>query len=156
MQKPILLVEDDPTDVLFMELALKKAGVDVPLQIAPDGREALNYLRLAMQSGPDKANPLPKLVLLDLRLPQLPGHEVLRWVRQQPKCAKIPVIVLTSSNAATDIETAYQLGASSYIVKPSNPGELVEIAKLIRDYWLHGKTPPAEADRFTVRPPVGT
>jgi len=95
-------------------------------------------------------------VLLDLRLPQLPGHEVLRWVRQQPKCAKIPVIVLTSSNVESDVEKAYQLGANSYIVKPSNPMELVEIAKLIRDYWLHGKTPPAEADRFTLRAPVGT
>jgi|KBSSwiStaDraftv2_1062776.scaffolds.fasta_scaffold1333105_1 CheY-like chemotaxis protein len=155
MKKPILLVEDDPNDVLFMQIALEAVGIDVPLEVAVNGKQALDYLGLAMQPSAGQTKALPSLILLDLRLPQVPGHEVLQWVRQQPSCAKLPVIVLTSSNAETDIELAYQHGANSYIVKPVNPVELSEIAKLIRDYWLRGKQPPPEVDRYTQRAPIG-
>ena len=153
MKNPILLVEDDPNDVLFMQIALKNAGVETPLHIASDGRKALDYLHLAMQSTDLEAHPLPSMILLDLRLPQLTGDEVLRWIREQPSGRDLPVIILTSSNAETDIEKAYQLGANSYMVKPVNPAELKEIAKLIRDYWLTGKQTQAEVDHFSLPVP---
>ena len=148
MAKPILLVEDDQNDVLFMQMALESAGIDAPLEIAPDGQRALDYLREALRPA-EKGQPPPSVMICDLRLPRVPGDELLKWVRQQPAYVNLPVIVLTSSNAETDVERAYRHGASSYIIKPANPVELNKIAALIRDYWVHGEKPPGAVDQYT-------
>src|SRR6185503_7472692 len=107
-----------------------------------------------------QAYPDPSLVLLDLRIPKIPGLEVLKWIRKQPALKKIPVLVLTSSDAKRDIEDAYRLGANSYFVKPINPGDLLEIVEHIRDYWLKPsrKKPevPDSLSRFLKRPMVET
>src|SRR6185369_12007224 len=83
-----------------------------------------------------QAYPLPALILLDLRLPKIPGLDVLKWIRQQPVFEPLPVVILTSSEADTDIETAYRLGAHSYFVKPVNPSDLVKIVQYILRRWL--------------------
>lgn len=134
--KPILLVEDDANDVLFLEHAFAKAGVQPPVHRAACGQEAIDYLSGAGGFADREKYPLPALILLDLNLPRKTGLEVLSWMRAQPGLSGILVIVLTSSRAETDIAGAYSLHANSYIVKPSRPQELVEFAGLLRDYWL--------------------
>jgi len=154
---PILQVEDDENDVMFLELAMETAGCKIPIQVATDGRQALDYLSGSGDFADPQPHPEPSLVLLDLRLPKVPGLDVLKWIRRQPKLKTVPVIVLTSSEATRDIEDAYQLGADSYIVKPVNPGDLVEIVKYICDTWFNGsrKKPaiPERLNRFIKRPP---
>ena len=120
----LLLVEDNPDDVFIMTRALKKAGLDLPVFIASDGKEALDYLR---GTGPfaDRARyPLPSLVLLDLKLPYLNGFEVLEWIRDHPLFHDLQVIVLTSSGEDRDQRRAQELGVSAYLIKPPKPDVL--------------------------------
>jgi CheY-like chemotaxis protein len=140
MARAIMLIEDNEDDLFFMKLAMNKAGIQNPLYMASDGQEAMELLReVADGTG---ARTIPCLILLDLKLPKVPGHEVLKWIREQPSLKTIPVIVLTASRDDRDIETAYQLGANSYFAKPSETDALVEIVKLLRDYWLKHCIPP--------------
>src|SRR5437763_14960 len=110
MPQPILQIEDDENDVLFLRIAMENAGVSHPLQVAKDGRQAIEYLSGTGKFSDRGSFPLPCLVLMDLKLPRLSGHEVLKWIRNQPNFRTLPVLVFTSSNADSDIETAYQLG----------------------------------------------
>jgi CheY-like chemotaxis protein len=142
--KTILQVEDEEHDVMFLRYALQQAHVNNPLAVVRDGREAMEYLKGEGKFGDRQAYPLPALVLLDLRLPGLPGLEVLRWMREQPDFAKLPVLVFSSSDQDADVDGAYRLGANGYIVKPSAPGQLVEIMRLVKKYWLEKDGPPAE------------
>jgi DNA-binding response OmpR family regulator len=139
---PILQVEDEEHDVIFLQYALERAQVKNPLAVVRDGREAIAYLRGEGRFADRQDYPLPGLVLLDLRLPW-PGLEVLRWTRAQPEFAKLPVLVLSSSDQDADVDAAYRLGANGYIVKPSAPGQLVEIVRRIKKYWLEKEGPPA-------------
>jgi CheY-like chemotaxis protein len=132
MNEIVLLVEDEENDVFFMNRAWKQAGIANPLHVAEDGQAAIDYLRDAF--GNDRLT-VPRLVLLDLKLPQVMGLEVLKWIRQQPELQTLIVIVLTSSKLSSDIESAYQLGANSYLVKPT-ADKLLQIARLIKEYWL--------------------
>lgn len=126
MNEPILLVEDEEHNVIFMELALQQAKVNNRLAVAKDGREAIAYLKGEGKFGNRPEYPLPGLVLLDLRLPQIPGLEVLEWIRGQTALKDVPVIVLSSSNQDQDVATAYRLGARAYVIKPAYP-QLVEL-----------------------------
>ena len=128
---------------MFLQYALERAQVRNPLAVVRDGRQAIAYLKGEGKFGDRQAYPLPGLVLLDLRLPRLPGLEVLRWMREQPDFAKLPVLVLSSSDQDQDVDAAYRLGANGYIVKPSSPAELSEIMRRIRKYWLEMDRPPA-------------
>ena len=135
-----MLVEDNEDDLFFMKLALKKAEVENPLYVASDGQHAIDFLR---QAAAGKGAPaIPCLIVLDLKLAKLPGLEVLKWIREQPSLKTVPVIVLSASRDDRDIETAYALGANSYFAKPSEIDGLVEIIKLLRDYWLKHCIPP--------------
>ncbi len=142
MKKTILLVEDEESDILFMQMALQAEGVDNPLAITRDGREALAYLQGQEQYADRQKYPLPSLVLLDLRLPYVPGLEVLQWLRQQPSFAHLPVLVLSTSNQDADVEAAYGLGANAYLVKPPLLSELQNTVRLIKRYWLDRDAPP--------------
>jgi CheY-like chemotaxis protein len=142
MSNFILLVEDEPSDVLFLKLALQKNGLHNTLNVAKDGKEAQKYLKGEGKFADREQYPLPSLVLLDLRLPQIPGLEVLKWIREHPQFEMLPVIVFTSSNQHSDVETAYRLGANSYLVKPANPGELFELVRRFKLYWLELNFPP--------------
>jgi CheY-like chemotaxis protein len=132
----ILLVEDNEDDAFLMVRALKSAGVELPLRIVADGREALNYLSGAEQFAERSEHPLPGLVFLDIKLPQVSGLEVLRWLRSLPELRRIVVIILTSSNHPGDVREAYELGANSYVVKPASYQQLVDFAKAFKAYWL--------------------
>ncbi len=132
----ILLVEDDPDDVFFLQEAFKKADMAGALRVARDGEEAVAYL-LGQGAFSDRLlHPPPALVLLDLKLPRKSGLEVLEWRRGQPGMALIPVIVLTSSVSEADVRGAYELGANAYLVKPIESGAQVEMVETIRRFWL--------------------
>jgi CheY-like chemotaxis protein len=153
----VLQVEDDENDVVFFNLALNEACAEVSLQTAGDGDQAIAYLSGAGPYANRQAYPLPALILLDLRLPKIPGLRVLEWIRQQTVFRELPVIILSSSDADTDIETAYRLGADSYFVKPVNPCDLVKIVQYIRDRWLHPTTTaPAEGMMRFLKHPAST
>jgi CheY-like chemotaxis protein len=134
--RSILQVEDEENDVFFFKLAAEKAGLLNPLQVARDGREAIDYLAGTDKYADRHQFPLPVIILLDLKLPQVPGLEVLKFIRSQPHLAKVVVLVLSSSDQDFDVEAAYRLGANSYIVKPANPAELNHAVDLIKAYWL--------------------
>jgi CheY-like chemotaxis protein len=115
------------------------------LVVVADGREAIAHLKGDGKYSNRQEHPFPGLVLLDLRLPQVPGLEVLKWIRQQPALIHLHVIVFSSSRQESDVKTARQLGASAYIVKRSRPAELLEVVRLIKQHWLDGDGPPAES-----------
>lgn len=141
---PLLLVEDDDNDVYFMKRALKRAGITQPLQIAEDGQKALDYLSGRGDYADRKRFPLPALVFLDLRLPFMPGLEILRWIREQPNLRTLIVIILTSSKEDADIDQAYRRGANAYLVKPSDADELLAMVEDVRNFWLRqNQAPPA-------------
>lgn len=141
LQPTILLVEDNEDDVFLMIRAMKTAGVDLPLQTVGDGRLALDYLSGAGPYADRTTYPIPSTIFLDIKLPQLSGLEVLRWLRNEPNLRRTVVIVLTSSNHPGDVRQAYELGANSYVVKPASFQQLVEFAKAFRAYWLSCNRP---------------
>ena len=132
----ILLVEDDPNDIILIKRAFEKTRITNPLQVVEDGEEAISYLAGKGRYADREKYPLPMLLLLDLKLPRKSGHEVLEWLRQQPILKRLTVVVLTSSQQSSDINRAYDLGANSYLVKPVTFDALVEIVKTLNLYWL--------------------
>jgi CheY-like chemotaxis protein len=114
----LLLVEDSPDDVFFMQYALRQAGLDCPLYVVTDGQQAVDYLSGVGQYADRASFPLPTVIFLDLKLPFLSGFEVLAWMRNQPRLRHLPVIILSGSSEDRDKEKARQLGAISYQVKP--------------------------------------
>jgi two-component system response regulator len=128
----ILLVEDNPDDVLFTRRALERNNIVNELVVASDGEQALDYL--IPTDGGDGLH--PALVLLDVNLPRIDGLEVLRRVRANPRTATLPVVVLTTSNEERDIVRSYRLGANSFIRKPVAFSEFVEAARVLGLYWL--------------------
>ena len=130
----ILLVEDNHADALLIQQALRQVSVDDEIERVTDGELALSRLR---------EGPRPGLVLLDLNLPRKDGRAVLAEVKADPELRTIPVIVLTTSSAPSDIAFAYENHANSYVRKPLGLDALVEAAEAIRDFWLRTATPPA-------------
>lgn len=114
----LLLVEDNPDDVFLMRRALKKTGLDCPMHIVTDGRQAVDYLSGNAEYGDRSRFPLPTLVFLDLKLPYLNGFEVLKWIREDAALKTLDVFILTSSPEERDKEKASRLGAKAYLVKP--------------------------------------
>lgn len=132
----ILLVEDDEADILLLRRALRNARIANPLIEVRDGQTAIQYLAGNGVYADRARYPIPFLMLLDLRLPKLSGFEVLEWIREQPEWAELIVVVLTSSVHVPDEARAHELGANSYLVKPGNFDELVELVKGIKGRWL--------------------
>jgi CheY-like chemotaxis protein len=133
----ILLVEDNPDDAALTELALR-AGLPAHLEIARDAGEAVDYLF-------GNAHDAPRLVLLDLGLPDADGLEVLRRIRQDERTRLIPVVILTSSMAPDDVAASYRMGANSYVRKPVDFDEFSERVRQIGSYWLRTNEPPSPA-----------
>lgn len=141
----VLLVEDDPDDAFLLEDACKRLGHEGLLRVARDGEEALAYL-LGQGDYADRLRfPLPRAILLDMKLPRMSGLEVLEWRRGQPAIMMIPVIVLTSSQADADIARAYGLGANSYLVKPVDSTAQLAMVKDVCAYWLELNRTPTSA-----------
>jgi CheY-like chemotaxis protein len=132
----ILIAEDNEDDFFILQRAFTSAGLSATLHQAIDGEEAIQYLGGAGKYGDRVAYPLPALVLLDLKLPKIPGHDVLAWIRQRPELCGLVVIVLSSSKENSDIEKAYRLGTNAYMVKPSALNELVDAIKALQMFWL--------------------
>src|SRR5260221_2455116 len=137
MEKLILSVEDSPDDILLFSLVFQKIKISARVQFLTDGEKAIEYF------SPAAGNPIPILLLLDLKLPKKSGLEVLAWVRSQPLLKRLPIVVLTSSSQLEDIDQAYDLGANSYLVKPGEIDKLIELARAIETYWLKANTPPS-------------
>jgi CheY-like chemotaxis protein len=135
-QATLLLVEDNQDDAFLMQRALKGAGIQSAAMTAENGREALDYLQGVGKFSDRSAYPMPDVVFLDIKLPCLSGFEVLQWVRSNKEMRSLIVIVLTSSNQPSDIRRAYDLGANSYVVKPSSFEQLLSFATAFRQYWL--------------------
>jgi CheY-like chemotaxis protein len=128
----ILLIEDDEDDQFFMKIALEKAGIQDPLQIANDGREAIAYLGGDGEFADRGLFPLPTVIFLDLKMPYVNGFGVLEWLRSRgDEFADTPVIVLTSSPEERDQKHACQLGARAYLLKPPTREMLLDVWKML-------------------------
>jgi CheY-like chemotaxis protein len=134
--RALLLVEDNEDDVFLMKRALKDARVINPLYVVEDGQEAVDYLAGTGKFRDRQSYPLPAVVFLDLKLPLVSGYDVLAWIRRQKELESLVVIILTSSNEASDLSRCYALGANSYLVKPPRPEQLEDLAKAFKWYWL--------------------
>jgi CheY-like chemotaxis protein len=129
----ILLVEDDPGDVLMTREAFEHHKIRNALHVASDGVDALRFLR---REGPFADAPRPGLILLDLNLPRKDGREVLGEIKQDPVLRTIPVVVLTTSEAEEDILRSYDLHANAYVTKPVDFEKFVEVVRQIDDFWV--------------------
>jgi CheY-like chemotaxis protein len=135
----ILLVEDDPDDVFLLQYAFDKAELNCPVSIVDDGQKALDYLAGTGDYADRKRFPLAGLILLDLKLPVLPGMEVLKHITRSPVLSSIPVVVLTSSRNPEDIAESYLLGAQGFFVKPISNEQRERVARIIKENWVEGK-----------------
>ncbi|HZO90898.1 MAG TPA: response regulator [Chthonomonadaceae bacterium] len=153
-QPTILLVEDDPNDVLLIQRAFRKANLVNPVQVVTDGDAAVAYLAGEGVYADREHYPLPVVILLDLKLPRRSGLEVLEWMRGQPHLHNLPVVVLTSSRENADIQRAYDLCANSFLVKPVAPAEMLEMVKTLGLYWLVlNQRPDTDGEAFCLRRP---
>jgi two-component system response regulator len=132
----ILLVEDNLHDVELMLHALKTANLANSIHVARDGVEALEFLFGAEPSTDQEIPEKPKLILLDLKLPRLDGHEVLKRIKNDPRTCGIPAVVLTSSSEERDVMQTYEMGANSYIIKPVDFEQFTDAIRDIGKYWL--------------------
>jgi CheY-like chemotaxis protein len=133
---PILVVEDNPIDLDLTQRAFAKHKLTNPIQVARDGEEALDFIP-RWEAG----EPLPAVILLDLKLPKINGLDVLRRIKEHPEFKVIPVIILTTSAEDSDIQEAYRLGTNSYIIKPVDFEKFVDVAEQIEIYWCVLNTP---------------
>lgn len=132
----ILLAEDDPGDVLLTQRAFRKAQIINPIQIVSDGQQTIAYLSGEGKYADRETYPLPVLLLLDLKMPKRSGLEVLDWLRAQPDLKRMMVVVLTSSREAPDVNRAFELGVTSYLVKPVEFDALLEMVRGLHLYLL--------------------
>jgi CheY-like chemotaxis protein len=131
-----LLAEDNENDVLLTRRAFAKANLLNPVQVVSDGDEAMAYLKGEGKYANRAEYPLPELLLLDLKMPGKNGFEVLSWIREQPTFSSLRVVVLTSSDQIRDVNRAYQLGANSFLVKPVDFENFVQVSQAVKGYWL--------------------
>lgn len=158
----ILYVEDDTNDLFLLESAFRTEGANNLFRAARDGEEAIGYLEGKGLFADRTAYPLPMLVLLDLKMPKVDGLQVLRWVRTHREFKMLPVIMFSSSFLEPDIARSYSLGANSFIVKPTDLGELRQVARFLIGWLRHVRPPPADerewvalkADELEARPQV--
>lgn len=126
----MLLVEDNPADVFFVRTALEHGGIESEIVVARDGEKAIEFVEAA---DADPSVPCPRVILLDLNLPRTSGTEVLRRVRRSSRCADVPVIIVTSSDAPSDRAETARLGASRYFLKPQNLDEYLKLGSVVRE-----------------------
>ncbi len=140
---PILCVEDEENDVFFIQRGFELAGISNPLTVVQYGEQAIEYLSGTGAFTDRRKHPLPGMVLLDVKLPNRSGLEVLKWMRAQSLFKVLPVIILSSSDRPPDVEAAYDMGANAYLMKPTVFTDLVTIFKALREFWLvHNQPPP--------------
>jgi CheY-like chemotaxis protein len=138
----ILLVDDSVDDLMLLRVAFQKAEFKNRLQIVHNGEEAIAYLIGAGDYGDRDRYPLPVVMLLDLNMPMKNGFDVLSWARAQPSFKRLSIIILTASMRMEDIERAFDLGATSYLVKPSKIEALIEMMRCLHDWLEINHFPP--------------
>jgi CheY-like chemotaxis protein len=141
-RQPILLVDDSENDILLLRRAFKKAEFNSPLQEVHNGEEAIAYLKGDGVYADRNLHPLPSFILLDLNMPMKNGFDVLAWAREQPALKPIAITVLTASMRQGDVERAFNLGASSYLVKPGNLESFAAMLRCLRDWIEINHLPP--------------
>ncbi|MDO8463859.1 MAG: response regulator [Gallionella sp.] len=132
----ILMADDDPDDRLLVEDAFAEIRLDNPLDFVENGVDLMDYLHRRGAYAHLAGTPLPGLILLDLNMPRKDGREALHEIKQDEKLRKIPIVILTTSKADEDLLASYELGANSFIVKPVTFDKLVEVIRVVTDYWL--------------------
>ena len=143
IERQILLVEDDSADALLIRRALEKTGLDFKLSRLNHGDEAIDYLSGNPPYTDREAQPLPDVILLDIKLPRRTGFEVLEWIRSQSEAvSRIPVVMLTSSRHTVDVNRAYDLRANGYLTKPETAHQLQEMLLDFKKYWLRWNEQP--------------
>jgi CheY-like chemotaxis protein len=132
----VLLVEDDLNDIFLVKRAFKMAQIRNPLQVVTDGLEAMQYLQGEGKYADREHYPLPRLIVMDIKMPRKSGFEVLEWVKtQQGRLRRIPIVIVSSSDNPTDINRAYELGANAYMVKPVDFRAVEHLFQSITHYW---------------------
>jgi len=132
----IVLADDDEDDRLLAQDAMAAAGSHYACTTVSDGQELLDFLRHSGKYEITKAMPLPSVILLDLNMPILDGRETLKQLKQDPVLSSIPVVILSTSANDEDIQQGYHLGASSYMIKPTEFSTLVDMMKTFNQYWF--------------------
>lgn len=132
----ILIAEDDPDDRLLIKEAIEEAQIDHPVEFVSDGLDLLDYLHARGDHAGRRADILPVLLLLDLNMPRMDGREALERIKRDERFRRIPVVILTTSSSEEEVCRIYDLGANSFVTKPSTFHELVGAMRSIGEYWL--------------------
>jgi CheY-like chemotaxis protein len=132
----ILLAEDDPNDVLLLQLAFQEAEIPNPLYSVADGQQAIDYLSGTGKFSDRNQFPFPALLILDLKMPRKTGIDVLHWLAIEDVSRCLPTIMLSSSTHPGDIDIAYRLGVNAFVVKSPGTAQRIEFAKMIKSFWL--------------------
>lgn len=148
----LLIVDDDPNDLLFIEAAFRAVGVEGPIHKVTDGEEAIAYMMGEGKYSNRETYAYPTFITIDLKMPKADGFSVLEHLKKNPEWAIIPTVILSSSRDLDDIKKAYLLGASSYHVKPNTQEALLAQIKVLHDYWMTCEVP--EVDRSGRRLPT--
>lgn len=133
----VLLVEDNPGDVDLIRDSLEEVSPHLDITVLDNGAKALDYLSHVGGTVAERNAPLPDLVLLDLNLPKISGHEVLSEARKNSDLRTLPIVVVTSSDATRDIMTSYELGANSYVTKPGELASFQRTVKALGNFWCN-------------------
>jgi len=140
--RSIYLIEDNPSDIALTRRAFEHIRIHNDLMIAEDGQAALDLIFCQGEHANRDLTEVPTLILLDLKLPKVDGHEVLRQIRANERTRRIPVVILTSSKEEEDVDRAYDLGANSYIRKPVDFSQFADAVAQLGLYWLVLNEPP--------------
>lgn len=132
----ILLAEDDENDFFLLKLAFKKAGLATRLIRVRNGQEAIHYLEGTPPYEDRSLHPMPQVAILDIKMPQVDGFDALGWIRSRPTLMQLPVIILSSSDQPSDVQSAKKLGANEYRVKPPDFENLVVLVRELYTRWL--------------------
>ena len=144
--EPVILVaEDNDNDVVMLLRAFDQLGISAPLQFVSNGEEAISYLEGTGKFANRQENPLPDIILMDLKMPRKSGLEVLEWWHRQPHLAAIRIVVLTTSEEMRDVNAAYRLGAASFIIKPLHFADFRITIFAMVQYWRNNQ--PGESSR---------
>jgi CheY-like chemotaxis protein len=139
---PVLSVEDEESDAIFLQRAFQKADIAHPLVLLKNGQEAVDYLSGSPPYNDRNEYPLPALIVMDLKMPRMTGFDVLTWIGTRPELRAIPVVVLSSSPAEADIRKAKEMGARDFVVKPNGTGEYLKTVQGLHARWLRGQQHP--------------
>jgi CheY-like chemotaxis protein len=140
----ILLVEDSPVQQALTKRALEDSTLEADLFVVDDGVEALKYLRREGEYADEDSHPRPDIILLDLNMPRMDGHTMLEKLAEDPNVADIPVTVLTTSSAESDVTASYARGANAFVTKPAEYERFVELLSALGQFWAHFVRRPQE------------